>query len=51
MAIGIRPLNDYAFKKVFGSPANKLALLSLLNAILKSEVPIVDVVILNPFNL
>jgi predicted transposase/invertase (TIGR01784 family) len=51
MVIGIRPLNDYAFKKIFGSPANKLALISLLNAILDSPVPIVDVVILNPFNL
>ena len=25
MPIGIRPINDFAFKKVFGSPANKLA--------------------------
>jgi predicted transposase/invertase (TIGR01784 family) len=51
MVIGIRPLNDFAFKKIFGSPANKLALISLLNAILNPQVPIVDVVILNPFNL
>ncbi|MBX3416809.1 MAG: Rpn family recombination-promoting nuclease/putative transposase [Pirellulaceae bacterium] len=51
MVIGIRPINDFAFKKVFGSPANKLALISLLNAILNPPVPIVDVVILNPFNL
>lgn len=51
MGIGIRPINDFAFKKVFGSPANTLALISLLNAILDPPVPIVDVVILNPFNL
>ena len=49
--IGIRPTNDYAFKKTFGSPANKLALVSLLNAILDLRHPIVDVTIENPFNL
>ena len=32
--IGIRPTNDFAFKKTFGSPENKVALISLLNAIL-----------------
>ena len=31
MLIGIRPINDFAFKKTFGSPENKLALISLLN--------------------
>ena len=25
MPIGIRPINDFAFKKVFGTPANKEA--------------------------
>ncbi|MCY3004562.1 MAG: Rpn family recombination-promoting nuclease/putative transposase, partial [Planctomycetota bacterium] len=49
--IGIRPTNDFAFKKTFGSPENKLALISLLNAILKLPVPIVDVTIENPYNL
>jgi hypothetical protein len=29
MLIGIRPINDFAFKKTFGSPENKLALISL----------------------
>ena len=28
MRIGIRPINDFAFKKVFGTIANKLALIS-----------------------
>lgn len=51
MPIGIRPINDFAFKKVFGSAENKVALLSLLNAILELERPIVDVTIENPFNL
>jgi len=51
MPIGIRPTNDFAFKKTFGSPANKLALVSLLNAILDLPIPIADVTIENPFNL
>ncbi len=51
MPIGIRPINDFAFKKIFGSPGNKLALMSLLNAILGLSKPIVDVTIENPFNL
>ena len=49
--IGIRPTNDFAFKKTFGSPENKVALISLLNAILTLPVPIVDVTIENPYNL
>jgi predicted transposase/invertase (TIGR01784 family) len=49
--IGIRPTNDSAFEKTFGSPENKVALISLLNAILTLPVPIVDVTIENPFNL
>jgi predicted transposase/invertase (TIGR01784 family) len=49
--IGIRPTNDFAFKKTFGSPENKVALISLLNAILNLPTPIMDVTIENPFNL
>jgi predicted transposase/invertase (TIGR01784 family) len=48
--IGIRPINDFAFKKTFGTPANALALISLLNAILELPKPIVEVTIQNPFN-
>lgn len=51
MPIGIRPINDFAFKKTFGSPENKLALISLLNSILRLPNPIVDVQIENPYNL
>ena len=51
MLIGIRPINDFAFKKTFGSPENKLALISLLNAILRLPKPIVDVTIENPYSL
>jgi predicted transposase/invertase (TIGR01784 family) len=40
-----------AFKKTFGTPENKVSLISLLNAILELEVPIVDVTIENPYNL
>ena len=48
--IGIRPINDFAFKKTFGSPGNKLVLISLLNAILGLPKPIFDVTIENPYN-
>ena len=48
--LGIRPTNDFAFLKSFGSPGNTRALLSLLNAILRLPVPIVEVTLQNPFN-
>ena len=51
MLIGIRPINDFAFKKTFGSPENKRALISLLNSILELPKPFVDVTIENPYNL
>ena len=51
MPIGIRATNDFAFKKTFGSPENKIALISLLNAILRRSKPIVDVQVENPYNL
>ncbi len=50
MPLGISPLNDFAFKKTFGSPENRECLMSLLNAVLKPRWPIVDVTIKNPFN-
>ena len=51
MRIGIRPITDFAYKKIFNSPENKLVLISLLNAILGLVKPIVDVTIVNPYNL
>ena len=48
--LGIRPTNDFAFLRTFGSPENKVALMSLLNAILKLPDPIADVQIENPYN-
>src|SRR5271157_2134843 len=51
MSLGIRPINDFAFKRTFGTPENKLALISLLNAILDTKPPIADVTIENPYNL
>jgi predicted transposase/invertase (TIGR01784 family) len=51
MPLGIRPINDFAFKKTFGTAENRGALTSLLNAILTPKSPIVDVTITNPFNL
>jgi predicted transposase/invertase (TIGR01784 family) len=50
MPLGIRPIVDFAFKKIFGSPQNSAALIGLLNAILDLKAPIVGVEILNPFN-
>lgn len=50
MPLGIRPTVDFAFKKIFGSPQNSVALIGLLNAILDFEKPIVSVKILNPFS-
>ena len=51
MPLGIRPINDFAFKKTFGTAENRVALISLLNAILKPNSPIVEVTLENPFNL
>ncbi|WP_417732772.1 Rpn family recombination-promoting nuclease/putative transposase [Rosistilla oblonga] len=50
MALGISPLVDFAFKKIFGSPENVRALIGLLNAVLDRASPIIAVEILNPFN-
>jgi len=49
MAFGIDPKVDYAFKNLFGSPANTFILIDLLNAVLQLDRPITDVVIQNPF--
>jgi hypothetical protein len=51
MPLGIRPINDFAFKKTFGTAENRVALISLLNAILDPKSPIVEVTIENPHNL
>jgi predicted transposase/invertase (TIGR01784 family) len=51
MPLGIRPTNDFAFKKTFGTPENRIALISLLNAILNPQSPIVEVTLENPYNL
>ncbi len=50
MPLGIRPINDFAFKKTFGMPENRVALISLLNAILEPKSPIIEVALENPFN-
>ncbi|MGO8752209.1 MAG: PD-(D/E)XK nuclease family transposase, partial [Thermoguttaceae bacterium] len=47
MPLGIRPTNDFAFKKIFGTAENRVALISLLNAILKLKSPIVEVTLEN----
>jgi len=48
--LGIDPTVDYAFKRLFGDPANSDLLIHLLNAVLPPASPIVEVLILNPFN-
>lgn len=50
MPLGIDPTIDYAFKRLFGDPANSDLLIHLLNAVLTPPLPIVAVQILNPFN-
>lgn len=50
MPLGIRPIVDFAFKKIFGDPQNSLVLVALLNSILEFPDPIESVSILNPFN-
>ena len=50
MILGIDPIVDFAFKRVFGDQRNADILIHLLNAILKLAVPIVSIEILNPFN-
>lgn len=50
MALGIKPIVDFVFKKIFGSPENSVALIGLLNAILELPHPITEVEILNPFS-
>jgi predicted transposase/invertase (TIGR01784 family) len=50
MPLGISPLNDFAFKKTFGTPENRESLISLLNAVIKPKSPISDLTIKNPFN-
>lgn len=50
MALGIRAIVDFVFKKIFGSPENSIALMGLLNSILRPKQPIVAVEILNPFS-
>jgi predicted transposase/invertase (TIGR01784 family) len=51
MPLGIRPINDFAFKKTFGTVENRSALISLLNAILQPTEPIVEITLQNPFSL
>ena len=44
------PKVDYAFKRVYGSQRNADILVHLLNAILRPEIPIRSIEILNPFS-
>jgi len=43
MAIGIDPLNDYAFQMLFGHADHKMLTISLINTLLDGEPPVTDV--------
>ena len=47
----LNPKIDFIFRKLFGSEENKDLLISLLNAVVEPEPPIVDVTLKTPFNL
>ena len=50
VVLGIKPTVDFAFKRIFGTRENTLALVGLTNAVLAPDEQIVEVEILNPFN-
>ncbi len=50
MPLGIKPIVDFAFKKIFATSGQTAALTGLLNAILALKDEIVEIEILNPFN-
>ena len=50
VTIGIEVLIDFAFQKVFGSTGNEIAIIGLLNALLRLRSPIAKIQILNPYN-
>ncbi len=50
MPLGIKPMVDFAFKKIFGMETKTRALVGLLNAVLELTEPIIEVRVLNPFN-
>lgn len=47
----LNPKIDFVFRKLFGSEQNKDLLISLINAVIEPDPPIVSVEIKNPFNL
>lgn len=48
MPLGIDPKVDFAFKLMLGSPEHPTVTIHFLNSVLRLEVPIVSVIILNP---
>jgi predicted transposase/invertase (TIGR01784 family) len=50
MSDKINPRVDLAFKKIFGVEENKDILIALINSIVSEEDQVVDVDILNPYN-
>ena len=50
MPLGIKPIVDFAFKKIFGTSNHPAALVGLLNAILDLQEKIAEIELLNPFS-
>ncbi|MEZ6134185.1 MAG: Rpn family recombination-promoting nuclease/putative transposase [Pirellulaceae bacterium] len=50
MPLGIDPKVDFAFKLMLGSPEHPAVTIHFLNAILRLDVPVTDVTILNPIH-
>ena len=46
----LNPRVDFAFKKLFGSTANKDVLISFINAVVSKADQVIDVTLLNPYN-
>ncbi len=51
MTSSINPRVDLAFKKIFGVEENKDLLISLINSIVSEEDQVIEVTLLNPYNL
>ncbi len=50
MPLGIKPIVDFAFKKIFGTSPQTEPLIGIVNAVLQADERIVEVEILNPFS-
>ena len=49
--IKVNPRVDIAFKKIFGVEENKDLLISLINSVMAEEDQVVEIKLLNPYNI